>query len=133
MAAKKARKRAYIPPSSEVVTRKERTAPAPRVQRAQASRGTQARGQYVYPTPSLKRTLKRLPVYFVLIFALQYWFAGQDARGFDTQERLVFAAGSAAFVTVLFAPFMHVMDKFAYNRYLRRTGQQPKPPADTKS
>ena len=37
------------------------------------------------------------------------------------------------FVTVLFAPFMHVMDKFAYNRYLRRTGQQPKPPADTKS
>lgn len=133
MAAKKARKRAYIPPSSEVVKRKERTTSSPRVQRTQATRGgaASARGQYVYPQPSLKRTLKRLPVYFVLIFALQYWFAGQDARGFDTQERLVFAAGSAAFVTVLFAPFMHVMDKFAYNRYQRRTGQQ-QPPADSK-
>ncbi len=135
MAAKKARKRAYIPPSAEVVNRKERTTSAPRVQRTQATRGGAggARGQYVYPQPSLKRTLKRLPVYFVLIFALQYFFAGQDARGLDTQERLIFAAGSAAFVTVIFAPFMHIMDKFAYNRYLRRTGQQPKPPADTKS
>ena len=135
MAAKKARKRAYIPPSAEVVNRKERTTSAPRVQRTQATRGGArgSNGQYVYPQPSLKRTLKRLPVYFVLIFALQYWFAGQDARGFDTQERLMFAAGSAAFVTVLFAPFMHIMDKFAYNRYLRRTGQQPQPPADPKS
>ena len=132
MAAKKARKRAYIPPSAEVVNRKERTTSSPRVQRTQAARGAAGpRGQYNYPTPSLKRTLKRLPVYFVLIFALQYWFAGQDERGFDTQERLIFAAGSASFVTVLFAPFMHIMDKFAYSRYLRKTGQQP--PADTKS
>lgn len=127
MAAKKARKRAYIPPSAEVVNRKERTTSSPRVQRTQATRGgaAGARGQYAYPKPSFRRTAKRLPIYFVLIFALQYWFAGQDARGFDTQERLVFAAGSAAFVTVLFAPFMHIMDKFAYTRYLRKTGQLP--------
>ncbi len=130
MAAKKARKRAYIPPSSEVVNRKERT-PAQRVQRSQATRGgNAARGQYVYPTPSLKRTLKRLPIYFVLIFALQYFFAGQDPKFDSTNEKLVFAASSAAFVTVLFAPFMHVMDKFAYNRYQRRTGAgQAKPAA----
>lgn len=131
MAAKKARKRAYIPPSSEVVNRKERATTGPRTQRTQATRGAGARGQYVYPTPSLKRTLKRLPVYFVLIFALQYFFAGQDPKFDTTNEKLVFAAGSAAFVTILFAPFMHVMDKFAYNRYLRRTGQQP--PADKQS
>ena len=124
MAAKKARKRAYIPPSSEVVNRKERSASS-RVHRTTAARGGAQRGQYVYPQPSLKRTLKRLPVYFVLIFALQYFFAGQDPKFDTTNERLVFAAGSAAFVTVLFAPFMHVMDRFAYNRYLRRTqGQQ---------
>ncbi|MCW2921512.1 MAG: hypothetical protein JWL76_1386 [Thermoleophilia bacterium] len=133
MAAKKARKRAYIPPTVEVVNRKERTTSAPRVQRTQAARGGKAgaRAQYEYPKPSFRRTAKRLPIYFVLIFALQYWFAGQDSRGFDTQERLIFAAGSAAFVTALFAPFMHIMDKFAYNRYLRKTGQQPT--ADTKS
>ena len=126
MAAKKARKRAYIPPSSEVVNKRERVAPTPRAQRSQAQRNQRAGSSaYVYPTPSFKRTAKRLPIYFVLIFALQYWFAGQDARGFDTQERITFALGSAAFVTVLFAPFMHVMDKFAYNRYLKRTGTQP--------
>ena len=40
MAAKKARKRAYIPPSSEVVNRKERTASsrATRAHRSQATR-----------------------------------------------------------------------------------------------
>ena len=132
MAAKKARKRAYIPPSVEVVNRKERTTSAPRAQRTRGARGGAggARANYAYPKPSLKRTLKRLPVYFVLIFALQYFFAGQDQRGLDTQERLVFAGGSAAFVTVLFAPFMHIMDKFAYNRHLKRTGQQdPAKPA----
>ena len=27
-------------------------------------------------------------------------------------------------MTILFAPFMHVMDKFAYGRHLKRTGQR---------
>ncbi len=39
-----------------------------------------------------------------------------------------------AFVTILFAPFMHAMDRFAYNRYLRRTGQaQPAAKAEAKA
>ena len=125
MAAKKIRKRAYIPPSSEVVNRRERTETT-RTHRSSAPRGARGAGSRqagVYPTPSWRRTLKRLPLYFVLIFALQYFFSGQDARNLDTQERIIFALGSAAFVTVLFAPFMHVMDRFAYNRYLKRSGK----------
>jgi hypothetical protein len=128
MAAKKARKRAYIPPANEIVNRREPSArPTTRPSRpaASATRGGQrTRQQQEYPVPSVRRTLRRLPIYFVLIFALQYFFTGQG-KDIDTQQRLVVAAGSAAFVTVIFAPFMHVMDKFAYNRYLKRTGAQP--------
>lgn len=125
MAAKKTRKRAYIPPSNEVVNRRERTPArrAERVHRTQQGRGS-ARQPYAYPQPSLRRTLRRLPIYFVLIFALQYFLAPASAQDLPTSERLMLAASSAAFVTVLFAPFMHVMDRFAYNRYLKRTGQQ---------
>ena len=131
MAAKKARKRAYIPPANEVVNRREHATSAPRRPRPAAAqgRGPQRGGQqYQYPVPSMRRTLRRLPVYFLLIFALQYFFTGQG-KDIDTQQRLVVAAASSAFVTIIFAPFMHVMDKFAYNRYLKRTGQQPQPPA----
>lgn len=129
MAAKKARKRAYIPPANEVVNRRERSAPS-RGQRTnqsrQAARGAQVRE---YPVPSVGRTLRRLPLYYLLIFALQYFFAA-GKQDVDTAQRIAVAAASAAFVTILFAPFMHVMDKFAYGRHLKRTGQQP--PADSK-
>lgn len=126
MAAKKTRKRAYIPPSNEVVNRRERT-PARRAERAQRTQPGRGgpRPAYAYPQPSLRRTLRRLPIYFVLILALQYFLAPASARDLPTSERLMLAASSAAFVTILFAPFMHVMDRFAYNRYLKRTGQQP--------
>jgi hypothetical protein len=123
MAAKKTRKRAYIPPANEVVNRRERTAPS-RAQRT-AQRGARGSQAYQYPTPGLRRTLRRLPIYFLLIFALQYFLVGQEQRDMETSQRLMFAATTSAFVTILFAPFMHVMDRWAYNRYMRRTGQQP--------
>jgi hypothetical protein len=126
MAAKKARKRAYIPPSNEVVNRRERSATS-RTQRASRpgpARGAGARQQYEYPMPGLKRTARRLPIYFLLIFALQYFLMGQEQQDLSTSQRVASAALVAAFITVLFAPFMHVMDKWAYTRYLRRTGQQ---------
>ncbi len=128
MSAKKTRKRAYIPPSNEVVNRREPSSSARPQQRASrttaAPRGASARQQYEYPQPSLRRTLRRLPIYFVLIFVLQYFFAGKGSD-ISTSQRLVVAAGSSAFVTIIFAPFMHVMDKFAYNRYLKRAGKLP--------
>jgi hypothetical protein len=123
MAAKKARKRAYIPPANEVVNRRERSEAQRRAPRAStASRG--GRQAYEYPQPSLKRTAKRLPIYFLLIFAFQYWAVGQE-QDLATTQRLAYAAMVAGFISILFAPFMHVMDKWAYARYLRRSGQQP--------
>lgn len=128
MAAKKARKRAYIPPSAEVVNRRERTTTS-RTLRTSAPRaargGTGSRVEQAYPTPSIGRTLKRLPIYFVLIFALQFYLLGTGKKPIGGSERLLFAAAQAGVVTLCFAPFMHVMDRFAYNRHLKRTGQQP--------
>lgn len=124
MAAKKARKRAYIPPSHEVINRRERdetthTRSAPRQSRDTA-RGA-ARAAYEYPQPTIRRTLRRLPLYFVLIFGLQYFLSREDA----TSARLLQAAAQAAIVTIAFAPLMHVMDRFAYNRWLKRSGKAP--------
>lgn len=132
MAAKKTRKRAYIPPSAEVVNRRERTetirthhSSATRAQRGAAG----ARGAYVYPTPSWKRTAKRLPVYFLLIFAMQYFLLGQEGN-IDGSARVIAAAGFAFVITLCFAPFMHMMDRFAYNRYVKKSGgAQQKPGA----
>ena len=120
MAAKKARKRAYIPPSSEVVNKRERTETT-RTQRVPSAQRGAAR-VYEYPVPSLKRTLRRLPIYFAMIFALQYWLLGQDKKGPEGTDLLVAAAATAGLVTVMFAPFMHMMDRLAYNRHQRRLG-----------
>jgi hypothetical protein len=122
-AAKKQRKRAYNPPTPEVVNPRERTestrthrttATAPRAGRAQA------RGQQEYPTPSWGRTLRRLPIYMALIFFMQFYLLGKE-DGMDTGKRLVAAAGFAIVITIVFAPFMHAMDRMAYNRHLKRT------------
>jgi hypothetical protein len=123
MAAKKARKRAYIPPSHEVVNRRERSEKTRTVRAdrsSSASRG--GRQPYAYPVPTWGRTLKRLPIYFVMILVLQYVLASAETRDLATSERIMRAAVSAGIVTVLFAPFMHLMDRWAYNRYKRRTG-----------
>lgn len=122
MAAKKARKRAYIPPANEVINRRERSETTRTVRTERASRAAAARGEYVYPTPSLRRTLRRLPIYFILIFALQYYLLGTGEKSLTGSERFTFASIQAGLVTVCFAPFMHMMDRFAYNRYLKRTG-----------
>lgn len=122
MAAKKTRKRAYIPPSSEVVNRRERTETTrphqPHAGRSRAG-GAAARQPYTYPTPSIGRTLRRLPIYFLLILGLQYWLNPQRLEGAD---RWIASAAAAGMVTLIFAPFMHMMDRLAYNRYQKRQG-----------
>ena len=123
MAAKKTRKRAYIPPSHEVVNRRERaegttsTRPAPRTTRG-AHRSSRA--EYEYPEPSIRRTLKRLPIYFVLIFAMQSYLRYLDDKDAALGSILAWAAVQGAIVTIVFAPFMHMMDRFAYNRHQKR-------------
>ena len=122
MATKKTRKRAYIPPSQEVANRRERVAGHASVR--PGSRAATGRNGTPYPVPSLRRTLRRLPIYFGLIFALQFYLLG-TGKELSAGERLQYAALQAGLVTLCFAPFMHMMDRFAYNRFLKRGGQSP--------
>jgi hypothetical protein len=127
MSAKKSRKRAYIPPSHEVVNRRERTE-STRTLRTSAPRANRTPGTAAreIPPPSWSRTLKRLPIYALLIFGMQFYLLGQEHK-LDTQHRLIAAAGFAAVITLCFAPFMHMMDRMAYNRQQKRTGNaEPK-------
>lgn len=124
MAAKKARKRAYIPPSHEVTNRRERTETT-RTHRSTTSAAPRggagrAREQQEYPTPSWGRTFRRLPIYMALIFFMQFYLLGKE-NDMATGQRFLAAAGFAVVITIVFAPFMHAMDRMAYNRHLKRT------------
>lgn len=122
MSMKKSRKRAYIPPSHEVVNRKERTSTTRTAAPSRSARGGQRGGAYQYPEPSLKRTAKRLPIYFFLIFALQFYLLKDASEGRSTAQIALFAAAQAGIVTLIFAPFMHMMDRLGYNRWRKRQG-----------
>lgn len=121
MTTKKARKRAYIPPSHEVANRKPRTAGGTGARPARAQR-TSARSGYVHPTPSIGRTLKRLPIYFLLVFGLQFYLLNDSNPERSAAQIALFAASQAAIVTLVLAPFMHVMDKASYNRWRKKHG-----------
>ena len=129
MATKK-RKRRYIPPANEVKHLDEGSDVNPRVRdthvrtihASKPGSGAPARGARTnqLEEPSIRRTLKRLPIYFVLIFALQYYMAGFEKVVPDAPDRARIAAQSAGIVTLAFAPFMHIMDRWTYNRLQKR-------------
>lgn len=131
MATKKPRKREYIPPVHEVLNKKEST---PRAARggAATSRGRSgggARQHRVPPEPSLRRTLRRLPVYFAILLALQYFLVDEEAaKKLSTWQRLNLSAMYAAVVTLAFAPFMYWMEKWSYRMQMKRL-QRDKPKA----
>lgn len=122
MAKRKPRKRAYIPPASEVTSRRERTSTT-RPARSQpgARGGTPRRGMpgWEHPVPTWGRTLRRLPMYLALMIALQMLIPTESNRGLSLTERVIPAALVAIVVTVAFAPLMHAMDRWSYNRWLR--------------
>jgi hypothetical protein len=127
MSTKKTRKRAYIPPSQEVVNRRERDTTSRTIKASSPAKGgagsrAAGRSQYAPAKPSFTRTAKRLPIYFLLIFALQFWQYNKDHASSSLLQTTGVAALIALGVTIVFAPFMHAMDKVAYNRFLKRNG-----------
>jgi hypothetical protein len=115
MASRKPRKRAYTPPQNEVSNKRQH---APR---SKSARGGGTRNSYQPQPPSWRRTLRRLPIYFIIIFGLQY-FVLKSAEDLSKNERLLQALGTAAIVTLAFAPFMHLMDRMSYNRWAKKQG-----------
>ena len=128
--SRKRRKRAYIPPPNEI---RPEDAPQRVSKTVRTDRGRSGGGRPVrdYPTPSWGRTLKRLPIYFFLIFALQYFIPPEGLRDEATSVRVLTAAGTSAVVTIVFAPFMHLMDKWAYSRWQKHNGGASKTAASS--
>lgn len=114
MARRKAKKTAYIPPAHEIENKREHK---PRAQRAQrSSRGAGRRREP--PPPSWRRVLKKLPLYFLLLFALQYSLSGNQYD--DNGARAFAAAVQAAVVSVAFLPFMYYLERGQYRRWQTR-------------
>ena len=70
------------------------------------------------PKPSWQRAGKRSAILGVVIFAF-FYLAGSKG-----QHNLGSALLISLLYTALFVPFSFMIDRFAYNRWQRRTGQQ---------
>lgn len=106
-------------PPEELVARPEklekRDSAKPKAKAAQQRGGRQVR---VPPPPSWGRAGKRALIIGTVIFVFIY-IAGAKHGG-----HLLSALLLAGIYTALFVPFQYVLDRFAYNRWLRRNEAQ---------
>lgn len=108
--SKRRRKSVYIQPPHEVNSKKERT-PTTR------KKSGPARPAQEIPVPSVKRTAKMLPIYFIVMFGLQYLLTG--SQGLSTTARLLNSLLIASMVSMIFFPVLHMMEKSRYRRMMR--------------
>ena len=91
--------------------RGEKAVAKPAKGKAQATRGR------VPPPPSWERAGRRALMLGAVVFALFYFTGRKSGATWFS------ALGLAALYTVLFVPFTYAVDRFAYRRYLTKTGQ----------
>jgi hypothetical protein len=108
-------------PPEELAARSEkpekRDSAKPKTKAAQQRGGRQVR---VPPPPSWRRAAKRALIIGTVIFVFIY-IVGSKKSGNNFANALLLAL----IYTALFIPFQFVLDRFAYNRYQRRSGAQP--------
>jgi len=85
--------------------------------KAQPQRG--GRAGRIPPPPSWERAARRSLILGAVIFAL--FFVLSSKKG---GHNIPTALGLAGLYTLLFVPFTYFLDRFAYNRWQRRTEQQ---------
>ena len=85
--------------------------------KAQPQRG--GRAGRVPPPPSWERAARRSLILGAVIFALFYVLGSKNGG-----HNIASALGLAGLYTLLFIPFTYFLDRFAYNRFQRRTEQQ---------
>jgi hypothetical protein len=104
------------PPEETGAVAKNRDGAKPKVKAPQQRGGRQAR---VPQPPSWQRAAKRSLFIGVAIFMVFYLLGSKNG-----QHNLGLALALSVAYTALFIPFTYTIDRFAYNRWLRRTGQQ---------
>lgn len=123
MSARKPRKRPYVPPPNEIKDEANRKVRHVKAKPSGGRSGNSKGGSYSPPKPTIKRTLVRLPIYFVLVAALQYVFM-PDSKGVSDADKLTASLVMAVFVTIAFAPSIYLMERWNYTRWLRRAAGQ---------
>jgi hypothetical protein len=88
--------------------------------KAKAAPQRGGRGLREPPAPSWQRAAKRSLILGVVIFAF-FYLAGSKGH-----HNLGSALLISLLYTALFIPFSFMIDRFAHNRWQRRTAQQPK-------
>ena len=106
----------------DVESRRESKAAAkPAAKGKAAQRG--GRAMRTPPPPSWQRAGKRAGMLGAVVFALFYLTSRKNGGGILSVLMI------SLLYTALFIPFTYAVDRFAYNRYLRRTEGGTKPPA----
>lgn len=119
MPRRKPKKTPYQPPDHELVNKRERTGRSKqRAPRSERSAGRQSGPRRPLEPPSFRRILRRLPVAFVVFFALQYFLL--SPQNLNGEERLMAALTTAALMAALFVPLSYLMDRMMYRGYQRR-------------
>lgn len=102
------KKSVYIQPPHEVNSKRQH------VRRATPARQAAKRTPAELPEPTLRRTARMLPIYFVVMFGLQYLLTG--GQGLSGEQRLANALLIATMVSVIFFPVLHMLEKSRYKR-----------------
>ena len=100
--------------------RKERPKPADGKSAAKQPRSTSGAAVRTVPAPSWRRVGKRAGIFAPFMF-VAIWLLG---RGRLSTTSIVF---ETFWLIVLFVPFSYAIDRMAYRRYLKQTGQAPPP------
>ena len=90
-------------------------------QQKRPQRSSRARTTRTPLLPSWRRAAKRSLILGAVIFAL---FAIVNSKG--GKSGYASAALLAVIYTLLFIPFTYYVDRFAYRRFQRKTGEQPR-------
>jgi hypothetical protein len=112
------------PPEEAAAPAEKRNGAKPKAKTAQQRGGRAVR---VPPPPSWRRAVKRGGLFGVVIF-LVFAVLGSKNGNHNYADAVLFGA----IYTVIFVPFTFMLDRFAYNRWQRRAGQQGQKPSPKK-
>jgi hypothetical protein len=108
------------PPDELVATSEKRSNGSKQPKAKAQQRG--GRPVRIPPKPSWRRAVKRASIFGGAIFALFLILGSKSGH-----HNITSALALGAVYTLLFIPFTFYIDRFAYNRWERRTGQQRDP------
>jgi hypothetical protein len=109
-------------PPDELVATSERRSNGSKQPKAKAQQQRGGRPARIPPKPSWRRAVKRASIFGGAIFALFLILGSKSGH-----HNITSALALGAVYTLLFIPFTFYVDRFAYNRWQRRTGQQRDP------